>query len=93
MDVINETEILAFIGLMYLRDLAGMCNHDVKYLYSALMVLQPFGATLSKNRFQFLYAYISFDDISTRQARWEHDRFAAILFLMNTFHWTRLCKQ
>ena len=59
MDVVDETEILAFIGLMYLRGLAGMCNHDVKYLYSALMGPQPFGATMSKNRFQVLYACIS----------------------------------
>ena len=76
MDVVDETEILAFIGLMYLRGLAGMYNHDVKYLYSALMGSQPFGATMSKNPFQFLYACISFD-LSTRQARWKHDRFAA----------------
>ena len=58
---------------MYLCGLAGMCNHDVKYLYSALMGPQPFGATMSKNRFQFLYACISFDDLfylpSTMEAR------------------------
>ena len=85
MDVVDETEILAFIGLMYLRGLALMCNHDVKYLYSALMDPQPFGATMSKNRFQFLYACISFDDLSTRQARWKHDRFAAIRELFEIF--------
>ena len=85
MDVVDETEILAFIGLMYLRGLAGMCNHDVKYLYSALMGPQPFGATMSKNQFQFLYACISFDDLSTRQARWKHDRFAAIRELFEIF--------
>ena len=85
MDVVDETEILAFIGLMYLRGLAGMCNHDVKYLYSALMGPQPFGTTMSKNRFQFLYACISFDDLSTCQARWKHDRFAAIRELFEIF--------
>ena len=78
MDVVDETEILAFIGLMYLRGLAGMCNHDVKYLYSAPMGPQPFGAIMSKNRFHFLYACISFDDLSIRPLRWKHDRFAAI---------------
>ena len=41
MDVVDETEILAFIWRMYLRGLAGMCNHNVKYLYSALMGPQP----------------------------------------------------
>ena len=85
MNVVDETEILAFIGLLYLRGLARMCNHDVKYLYSALMGPQRFGATMSKNRFQFLYACISFDDLSTRQARWKHDRFAAIRELFEIF--------
>ena len=28
-DVVDKTEILAFIGLMHLHGLAGMCNHDV----------------------------------------------------------------
>ena len=51
MDVVDKTEILAFIGLMYLRGLAGMCNHGMKYLCSTLMRPQPFAATMSKNRF------------------------------------------
>ena len=51
MDVVDETEILAFIGPG--RGLAEMCNHDVKYLYSALMSPQPFGATMSKIDFSF----------------------------------------
>ena len=61
MEVVDETVILAFIGLMDLRGLAGMCNYDVKYLYNALMGPQPFGAIMNKNRFQFLYACISVD--------------------------------
>ena len=85
MDFVDETEILAFVGLMYLRGLAGMCNHDVKYLYSALMSSQLFGATMSKNQFQFLYACISLDNLSTRQARWKHDRFAATRELFEIF--------
>ena len=59
MDAVDETEILAFIGLVYLRGLAGICNNYVKYLCSALMGPQPFGATMSKNRLQVLYACIS----------------------------------
>ena len=58
MDVVDETEILAFIGLIYLRGLAGIRNHNVEYFYSALMGTQPFGAAMSKTQFQFLYACI-----------------------------------
>ena len=36
-----------------------------------------FTATMSKNRFRFLYQCISFDDYSTRTERSEADRFAA----------------
>ena len=40
---------------------------------------------MSKNRFQFLYACISFDAFSTRQARWKHDWFAAIREVFEIF--------
>ena len=59
---IDEIEMRAFIGLMYLRGLAGLNNHKTKFLYHSLMGPQPFGATLRKNRVEFLYSKISFDD-------------------------------
>jgi len=54
----NFREILAFIGLMYLRGLLGLCNHDVKRLFHKLSGNPIFGATMSKNRFKFLFAHL-----------------------------------
>jgi len=82
----DDIEIRAFIGLMYIRGFAGMNNHDVAHLYDPLLGPPHFGATMSKNRFQFLYACITFDDFASREHRWKHDRFAAIRELFETFN-------
>ena len=82
----DDIEICAFIGLMYIRGFAGMNNHDVARLYDPIMGPPPFGATMSKNRFQFLYTCISFDDFNTREERWKHDRFAAMRELFECFN-------
>ena len=82
---IDEIEMRAFIGLMYLRGLAGLNNHNTESLYHSLMGPQPFGATMSKNRLEFLYSCISFDDFSTRSQRWPNDRFAAVREVFELF--------
>ena len=45
-----------------------------------------FTATMSKNRFRFLYQCISFHDYSTRNERWEADRFVAIRKVFELFN-------
>ena len=75
----------AFIGLVYLRGLSGLNNHDTEVLYSPIMGPQPFGATMSKNRLEFLYSCVSFDDFETRSQQWPNDRFAAIRDLFEIF--------
>ena len=50
-----------------------------------------FTATMSKNRFRFLYQCISFDDYSTRTERWEADRFAAIRKVFELFR--QICRR
>ena len=82
----DDVEVRAFIGLSYIRGFAGMNNHDVSHLYDPIMGPDPFGATMSKNRLQFLYACLSFDDFSTRKERWKYDRFAAIRHLFESFN-------
>ena len=74
-------EILAFIGLMYLRGLLVWTNHDVNILFNDLSGHRIFGATMSKNRFKFLFALISFDDHTTRPQRW-----AAIRSIFESFN-------
>ena len=82
----NHIEIYAFIGLLYVRGLAGMNNHDVAHLYDPIMGPPPFGATMSKNRMEFLYACITFDDFTEREQLWKHDRFTAIRDLFERFN-------
>lgn len=45
-----------------------------------------FGAAMSVNRFGFLHANITFDDVDTRHERWLHDRFAAVRDLFEKFN-------
>ena len=60
-------EMHAFIGLLYLRGLAGLNNHDIAHLYHSTMGPPHFGATMGKNRLQFLYACIYLSMILTRE--------------------------
>jgi len=79
-------EIYAFIGLLYLRGLLGQNNYDVSILFNDLTGNPIFGATMSKNRFKFLFANIAFDDATTRNERWCNDRFAALRDLFEMFN-------
>ena len=72
----KETELLSFIGLVSLRRAWGLIMHTVNELFSERIV-PGFGATMSKNGFHFLNTCITFDDASSRQTRWKHDRFVA----------------
>ena len=81
----NETELLSFIGLVYLRGAWGLNMHTVDELFSERSV-PDFGATMSKNRFRFLNACITFDDASSRQTRWKRDRFAAFRTIFEIFY-------
>ena len=82
---IDEIELQAFIGLMYLRGLAGLNSNNTKSLYHSLTAPQPFGATMSKNRLEFLYTCISFDDFSTRFQQWTNDRCATVREVFEMF--------
>ena len=79
-------EILAFIGLLYLRGLLGLNNHDVAILFNDLTGNPVFGVTMSKNRFKFLFSYISFNDFETRTQRWVYDRFTDIRDVFESFN-------
>ena len=81
-----SSEILAFIGLLYLRGLLGLNNHDVAILFNDLAGNPVFGVTMSKNRFKFLFSNISFDDFETRTQRWVYDRFTAIRDVFESFN-------
>ena len=76
--LVSETELEAFIGLMYFRGLYGLNNHSIDILFSNKYGLPVFGACMSRLRFKFILAHICFDDFKTRETRWQRDRFAAL---------------
>ena len=47
-------EMLAVIGLIYLRGLLGLASHNIE-IFNNLTGNPIFGATMSKNRFKFLF--------------------------------------
>ena len=63
---------------MYARGLQGQNSVRTELLFSENYGHPIFSATMSKNRFKFLFSKISFDDFETRAERWKKDRFAAI---------------
>ena len=86
MGYVSSSEIFAFIELMYLRGLLGLANHKINVLFNNLTGNDIFGATMSKNRFAFLYTHITFDNITSRPERWLYDRFAAFREIFEHFN-------
>ena len=78
-------EVYVFMGLIYARGLLSLNNVSAEKIFSDSYGHPIFTATMSKNRFRFLYQCISFDDYSTRTKRWEADRFAAIWKVFELF--------
>ena len=86
----NRTELTALFGLFLAR---GMQQHnywDIQRLFSDLS--HPiFQATMSVHRFKFLVRFLSFDDKTTRNERWQTDRFAACRTVFEM--WNEQCGQ
>ena len=81
----NEREMKAFIGLWYIRGLLNWNNNGITFAYSQIYGNKIFNATMSIKRFQFLCANLLFDDISSRNTRFQHDCAAAIRDLLESF--------
>ena len=76
--IIDDVDLRAFIGIMYLRGLYGLNRHNTRVLFSDRHGMPVFGATMSRLRFEFILKYLSLDDDTTREDRWQQDRFAAM---------------
>ena len=82
----NAAEIYAFIGLVYARGLQGQNSVRTELLFSENYGHPIFSATMSKNRFKFLFSKISFDDFETRTEHWKKNRFAGIRNIFEKFN-------
>ena len=77
-------ELRAFYGLFYAR---GALNLNLSYfrqIWNPPYGHPIFNATMSYHRFSFLKTHITFDDFTTREVRWQHDRFAAMRDILET---------
>ena len=86
---IKETcidELYAIIGLYIYRGLYKLNTLSVDKLFSNEYGPPIFSAAMSRNRFTFVRANLSFDDASTRDDRWKQDRFAAIREIFESFN-------
>lgn len=86
--VIKETdsvEIYALLGFMYARGMKNLNYFETRLLFDAGEAA-IFAATFGHNRFAFLHSVLSFDDESTRQQRYQSDRFAAIRNVFEIFN-------
>ena len=78
-------EVLALIGMIYMRGLLGQALQGTNAMFYEIFGNPVFGATMSRNRFEFLIVYISFDDHTSRPTPWQHDRFAAFREIFEEF--------
>nr|XP_015905033.2 uncharacterized protein LOC107437514 [Parasteatoda tepidariorum] len=82
----DETEIKAFIGLLYLCGTHKSSHTNLKDLYATDGTgIDIFPKTMSRTRFLFLMRCLRFDNINDRQSRREIDKLAPIRDFFETF--------
>ena len=85
MKEVTVEEIYAFIGLYLYRGLYKLNTLFVDKLFSNDFGPPIFGATMSRNRFVFIRAHLSFDGKTTRENRLQHDRFVVMREVFEVF--------
>ena len=71
-------QLKAFVGLVYLRGIAGGKSQKLEDFWSAEMGNPVFKETMSRQNFRDIMRYLRFDDKSTRAACLLEDKFAMI---------------
>jgi hypothetical protein len=79
-------EMYALIGLYLYRGLYKLNTISIDKLFSNKFGPPLFSATMSRNRFTFIVANLSFDNVATRDERWKKDRFAAMRDVFEIFN-------
>ena len=74
--LLDQEEFYAFICLLYARGLLRQSMHTYKILFPETSGQQIFTAKMSKHRFTFLNAVLTFDNPEERRELWNSDRFA-----------------
>ena len=73
---VSSDEIYAFIGILLLLGITKKSNESIETLWNVNSLhYASFGAaTMSRDRFQLISRYLTFDDLDTRQVR-KHFKF------------------
>ena len=79
-------EINVFTGLYLYRGLYKLNTLSADKSVSNDLGPPIFSGTISRNRFVFIRAHLSFDEESTRENIWQHDRIAAMRKLFEVFN-------
>ena len=82
----DKTELLAYLGLCYLRACYKQNHWTTKRIFQEGVGLPIFEATMSRNRFDFLSSHFCMDDPDTRPDRFKTDRFAAAREVFELFN-------
>lgn len=79
-------EIHAFFGMLYLRAVLKQNLMSVNRLYQHQHSNPLFTATMSQNRFEFLFRVLQFDDARDREDRRSEDKFTAFREFFDEFN-------
>lgn len=84
---VDTTEMYAVIGLLITAGALKANREPIRFLWSKnpLYCRPIFTATMSRDRFGEILSYMRFDDLSTRTARRQHDKLAAIREIFEMF--------
>ena len=74
------------LELIYMRGLLEQAHQRTNAMFHEIFGNPVFSATMSRKRFEFLIAHISFDDHITRPTPWQHNRFAAFCEIFEEFN-------
>lgn len=78
-------ELLAFIGLLYVRGAMCASSLELESMWSSKFGLPIFKETLSRNRFREIMRYLRFDEKSTRSERFVTNKFCMISEIWERF--------
>ena len=83
---VDDVDIYAVIGLMIIRGLLGLNNRQYSIPFATIAGHPVFSATMSRDRFKFVVAHLTFDDVKQRPVLWKSDRFAALRAMFEKFN-------
>jgi len=81
----TDTELDAFVGLLYLRGCMNARSFPIDLLWSEKYGCQAFRQTMARDRFKKIKKYVRFDCRTTRQERLKTDKFCMMTWVLQRF--------